>query len=71
MGKDLLRRKQIAPNTFRRLIKQYELIKPQSEVRSEKRLAFATRYANEMWQANTLYGPHTCATTQASPARPA
>jgi len=56
--KGLLRRDQIAPNTFRRLVKQYELIKPRSEVRSKKRLAFSKRYANEMWQADTLYGPH-------------
>jgi transposase InsO family protein len=54
----LLRREQIAPNTFRRIVKQCELLKPDSQVQSKRRLAFSKRRANEMWQADTLYGPH-------------
>jgi hypothetical protein len=54
----LLTRSQIAPNTFRRVIKQYELLKPDPECSNKVRLAFAKAHANEMWQADTLYGPY-------------
>ena len=53
----LLTRAQIAPNTFRRVVKQYELLKPDAECSNKLRLAFAKAHANEMWQADTLYGP--------------
>lgn len=54
----LLHRSQVAPNTFRRLVKQYEMLKPQSEATNKHRLAFAKAHANDMWQADTLYGPY-------------
>ena len=54
----LLTRTQIAPNTFRRVVKQYELLKPDAECANKVRLAFAKAHANELWQADTLYGPH-------------
>ncbi len=54
----LLTRAQIAPNTFRRVVKQYELLKPDEDCANKHRLAFAKAHANEMWQADTLYGPH-------------
>jgi putative transposase len=54
----LLSRSQIAPNTFRRIVKQYELLKPDTECSHKLRLAFAKAHANEMWQADTLYGPY-------------
>lgn len=54
----LLTRSQIAPNTFRRMVKQYELLKPDAETTSKIRLAFAKAHANEMWQADTLVGPY-------------
>jgi putative transposase len=53
----LLTRSQIAPNTFRRVVKQYELLKPDEECANKVRLAFAKAHANEMWQADTLCGP--------------
>ena len=53
----LLTRAQIAPNTFRRIVKQYELLKPDTECAPKLRLAFAKAHANQMWQADTLYGP--------------
>ena len=55
--KGLLRREQIAPNTFRRLIKQFELLTAELEVTNKKRLAFAKAHANEAWQSDTLFGP--------------
>ena len=39
--KGLLQRERIAPNTFRRVIKAHELLKPEAEVHSKRRLAFA------------------------------
>lgn len=53
----LLRREEVAPNTFRRLCNQLELLKPDSQVENKRRLAFSKRYANEMWQADTMFGP--------------
>ena len=52
-----LTRSQIAPNTFRRIVKHYELLKPDRDCSHKLRLAFAKAHANEMWQADTLYGP--------------
>lgn len=54
----LLRREEIASNTFRRIVAQYEMLKPDSQVSNKHRLAFSKEYANQMWQADTLFGPH-------------
>lgn len=54
----LLTRTQIAPNTFRRVVKQYELLKADPECVNKVRLAFAKAHANDMWQADTLVGPY-------------
>ncbi|MDP1590537.1 MAG: hypothetical protein Q8M07_22480, partial [Prosthecobacter sp.] len=54
----LLARSQIADTTFRRLVKQYELLKPDAECSNKIRLAFSKAHANEMWQADTLIGPY-------------
>lgn len=53
----LLRREEIALNTFCRLVNQYELLKPDSEVANKHRLAFSKQFANQMWQADTMFGP--------------
>ena len=53
----LLRRELIAPNTFRRIIRRYQMLKPDAEATSKERLCFAKRFANQMWQADTLVGP--------------
>jgi putative transposase len=54
----LLCRERIAPNTFRRIVKKYELLKPETESHDRRRLAFAKAHANQMWQADTMYGPY-------------
>ena len=53
----LLRREQIARTTFSRFIREYDLlqIEPQE---NRKRLAFSMQYANQLWQADTMFGPH-------------
>ncbi len=53
-----LQRSQVARTTFYRLIREFELLKPDIEAANKVRLAFAKAHANEMWQADTLYGPH-------------
>jgi putative transposase len=54
----LLHRARVAPNTFRRLVKQHEMLKPDAQSENKHRLAFAKAHANDMWQADTLYGPY-------------
>jgi transposase InsO family protein len=54
----LLERRQVAPNTFRRIVKKYELLKPDTEAENKRRLAFSKARANQLWQADTMYGPH-------------
>lgn len=53
----LLHRDRIAPNTFSRLVGEYEMLKPQAEATLKRRLAFAKAHANDMWQADTMFGP--------------
>ncbi len=43
---------------FMRLVKEYDLLKPAAESNSKHREAFSKRYANEMWQLDTMFGPH-------------
>jgi len=54
----LLTRSQVAPRTFSRIVKQFDMLKPQAQSDNKQRLAFAKAHANEMWQADTLYGPY-------------
>jgi putative transposase len=54
----LLTRAQVAPRTFCRIVKQFDMLKPQAQSENKQRLAFAKAHANEMWQADTLYGPY-------------
>lgn len=56
--KGLLQRQRVAPNTFRRLVNHFELLKPEQESKDKRRLAFAKAHANELWQADTMFGPH-------------
>jgi transposase InsO family protein len=54
----LLQRERIAPNTFRRVVKAHELLKPDREIETKRRLAFAKAHVNELWQADTMVGPY-------------
>lgn len=54
----VLTRSQIAPNTFSRLVRHFEMLKADRDCEGRHRLAFAKAHANELWQADTLYGPH-------------
>jgi putative transposase len=52
----LLDPERIAQTTFYRFIREYQLLVPESED-TKKRLAFSMKYANQLWQADTLFGP--------------
>ena len=56
--KGLLRADQIARNTFSRLIREYDLLKADDRGDNKRRLAFSMQYANQLWQADTMFGPH-------------
>lgn len=56
--KGLLQPGRIAQTTFYRLIREYELLAPESEDNNKKRLAFSMKYANQLWQADTMFGPY-------------
>jgi hypothetical protein len=56
--KGLLRRSQIAPNTFRRHVERFDLLKPTDHTSPKSRLAFAKAHANDLWQGDTLHGPY-------------
>jgi putative transposase len=52
----LLRRELVAPNTFRRMVREFEMLKVESE--HKRRVAFAKEHANAMWQGDTMVGPY-------------
>ena len=54
----LITRSRIAPNTFSRMLIRYDMLKPEEEATSKQRMAFAKAHANEMWQADTMFGPY-------------
>lgn len=56
--KGLLHRNEIAPNTFRRVVTRYEMLKDLSETENKARLAFSKAHANQLWQADTMCGPY-------------
>ena len=55
--KGLLQKSQLAQTTFFRFVREYDLFKPETEA-NKRRLAFSMQYANQLWQADTMYGPH-------------
>jgi putative transposase len=55
--KGLLHADRIAQTTFYRLLREYNLLAPGDDDH-KKRLAFSMKYANQLWQADTLFGPY-------------
>jgi hypothetical protein len=54
--KGLLHAHQIARTTFCRFVREYELLKDDPG-ENRRRLAFSMQYANQLWQAYTMFGP--------------
>lgn len=55
--KGLLQRERIAQTTFYRFVREYNLLAPDTADDSKKRLAFSMPHANQLWQADTMFGP--------------
>ena len=53
----LLQPERIAQTTFYRFIREHDLLAP-SDDNNKKRLAFSMKYANQLWQADTMFGPY-------------
>ena len=56
LTKGILRKEQIAPTTYYRFIREYDLLDDHVSD-TKKRLAFAMAHANDLWQGDTLFGP--------------
>jgi putative transposase len=54
----LLHPERLSQTTFYRLIREYQLLTPDAEEHTKQRLAFSMKYANQLWQADTMFGPH-------------
>jgi transposase InsO family protein len=54
----LLHPDRIAQTTFYRFIREYELLAPDDDSDNKKRLAFSMKFANQLWQADTMFGPY-------------
>lgn len=54
--KGILSKEQLAPTTYYRFIREYDLLNNNIE-HNKKRLAFAMEHANDLWQADTMFGP--------------
>lgn len=55
LQRGLFVRTQLAPTTFYRMIRTHHLLN--DEAVQKQRLSFAMQFANQLWQADTLYGP--------------
>ena len=55
LQRSLFTRSQLAPTTFYRMIRKHHLLDDKAV--HKQRLSFAMQFANQLWQADTLYGP--------------
>lgn len=55
LQRGLLVRSQLAPTTFYRMVRTHHLLDENAV--QKQRLSFAMQFANQLWQADTLYGP--------------
>jgi putative transposase len=57
--KGLLLPDRIAQTTFYRFIREYDLLAAHdNDDNNKKRLAFSMKHANQLWQADTMFGPY-------------
>jgi len=53
----LLQSDRIAQTTFYRFLREFDLLAA-DETDNKQRLAFSMKYANQLWQADTMFGPY-------------
>ena len=58
IAQGLLHPDRIAQTTFYRFIREHDLLASQDNDDNKKRLAFSMKYANQLWQADTMFGPY-------------
>ena len=56
--KGLLQPDRIAQTTFYRFIREYDLLADDGHDNNKNRLAFSMKHANQLWQADTMFGPY-------------
>ena len=54
----LISTRECSQTSFFRLVREFDLLTPLSKTENPRRLAFAKQYANQMWQMDTMFGPH-------------
>ena len=54
----LLQAERIAQTTFYRFIREYDLLASDDANDDKKRFAFSMKFANQLWQADTMFGPY-------------
>jgi putative transposase len=57
IAQGLLQADRIAQTTFYRFLREYHLLAPPDDDH-KKRLAFSMKFANQLWQADTMFGPY-------------
>ncbi len=57
INKGILSRAHLSPTSFYRFVREYDLLNDNIES-NKKRLAFAMEHANDLWQADTMFGPY-------------
>jgi putative transposase len=55
LQRQLFTRSQLAPTTFYRMVRKHHLLDDHAV--QKQRLSFAMQFVNQLWQADTLYGP--------------
>jgi transposase InsO family protein len=55
LARGLFVRSQLAPTTFYRMVRTHSLL--DQPTMQKQRLSFAMQFANQLWQADTMYGP--------------
>jgi putative transposase len=55
--KGIVRQENLSQTTYYRFIREYDLLDDKNEASNKRRFAFAMQYANQLWQADTMFGP--------------
>ena len=56
--KGIIRKDQLSQTSYYRFIREYDLLNDESAEKNRRRLAFAMEHANDLWQADTMFGPY-------------
>ena len=57
--KGIIQKRSLSQTHYYRLLREYDLLSENDLFNNKKRLAFAMQYANQLWQADTMFGPYT------------